>query len=227
MNRMESTYEPTLTRVKWERDATQAPDLHPASNATIAAFAVFGISLLAVAIQDLTGWKWGIAFAGLTALIAFLIVFTLLLIRQSQLGYIDRVVETPVKDDGEALRVLVPDLDNRKTLKVAEYSFNDGQMRRLASALARKGWRLDRDTVRKAAVLPSVNDWSEVVKPRFMRAGLVDLAGNVTPAGRALFEPYLTPAPMPFVATSNPAARRRLSDSDAVEEWPGGVGAVE
>ena len=217
-----------LTRVHWQRDHTQAADLHPIGYATWGALVAFGIAITAIESSHATGRIWGVLLAINIALWVHMILFVLLLIRQSQLGFREWTTETPVvPETGRALRIMAADLENPRNITVAKYALNDRQMTALAQAIYRAGWRLRRDDVRRASVLPSADmeRWSDVVVPEFARANLIDDAGNVTRRGRALFEPYLAPAPPPFVPTINPPPVRRLSDDDGEDDmsrWGGG-----
>lgn len=189
----------TFTRTRWERSSVNAPDLRPATNATITAFAVFGISLSATALQHATGWRWALLFAALSGLIAFVLIFLALLARQSQLGVREFTVETPVSPDGEPARLMVADAARPKTIRTAGYDISPGGMIRLARELQRANWRFNRDTVRNARALPkeAIDDWPEVLR-RFQNAGIVDDERKVTATGQALFVESIPPAPAPF-----------------------------
>lgn len=167
--------------------------LHPVRNATIAATAMFGIVITTIEAQVATGTRWSIVMAASAALIAFLIYFTLLLIRQAQLGVRMRRTETPVYPDGQRTRVMVAADDGRRTWLLPGYALNDNEMRRLAIALQRNRWSFTRDTVRAARALPDdevKTDWPGVVE-RFQRAGIIDEERIVTETGRGLLTPYL------------------------------------
>lgn len=202
--------EETLTRVKWEKNSLNVPDLHPASNATIAAIVAGGISISATALQDAAGWKWTALFGLLTGLIAFLLYFTLLLIRQSQLGIREWTVETPVMPEGAAVRLMVPNDNNPKGILAAGYTMSEGQVRRLAVALNRAEWMFLRDVVRGARAFPKTDydNWERMLE-RFQNAELVDAARRVTPKGIDLFSQFLPTPPRPFNATENSPARPR------------------
>jgi len=220
----------TLTRVKWERSTENAPDLHPFLNAAVAAVVVGGISMTATALQDAAGAKWAILFSVLTGLIAFLIYFTLLLIRQSQLGMREWTVETPVvPETGRALRVMVADLDSPKTIHVANYKLSEVDMTRVANELDRIGWQFTRDNMRRTRAFPDadIKDWTNTVRASFLKAGLIDERNRVTERGRALFTPFLSPTPAPFQPTYNPPPARRPevdAGEDAMSAWGREVG---
>lgn len=218
-----------LVRTQWKRDATLAPDLRPVLNATIGAVDVFVIVITAVAAKDADGLMWWLLLATCTAAIAFLIMFVGLLIGQSLLGIREWTTETPViPETGRAMRVMAVDLDNPRNFTVAKWALSEGQMMRLANALNRAGWKLLRNNVRDARVLPAadIEAWRDVVIPEFVRAQLADENGNITERGKALFAPYLSPAPAQFQATFNPPPVRRQSDGAAREGRQGGAGGV-
>lgn len=217
------------TRVKWERSTENAPDLHPTLNATVAALTVFGISLSATALQHATGWRWALLFAALTGLITFLIYFSLLLIRQSQLGLREWTVETPVySETGKAMRIMAPDLDAPKTIHVADYYLSDVSMAKVADEMRRTGWTFKRNNMRRTHAFPDgdMEQWTNVILASFQKAGLVDDKGNITQRGRELFEPYCSPLPAPFNPTFNPPPRRRESGDPAPLMWPDGAGGL-
>jgi len=207
------------TRTREEVDTTM--DLHPVRNATIGAFAVFGVVITAIEAQHATGTRWTLAISANIAFIAFVLYFTLLLIRQAQLGVRVRRTETPVYPDGQRTRVMVPADDTRRTWLLPGYELTDNEMRRLAVALQRNRWSFTRDTVRAARALPDddvKSDWPGVVE-RFQRANIIDDGRMVTDTGRDLLTPYLprserfnpsrTPPPPP-----PPYAQRGEGDDD-------------
>lgn len=202
--------ENTLTRVRWEKTTENAPDLHPFLNATIAALAAGGIATSATALQNASGRWWYVLFGLLVALITFLIYFTLLLARQSQLGQREWTVETPVVPpvDGGQVRLMVPADSNPKQLRATGYTFTEGQITRLAAALYRGGWMFNRDTVRgsRAFAKSDYDNWPWLLK-RFQNAELVDGQRRVTGKGVALFAAYL-PAPREFQPTVNGSPAR-------------------
>ena len=198
-----------LVRTQWKRDATLAPDLRPVLNETIGAVDVFVIVITAVAAKDADGLMWWLLLATCTAAIAFLIMFVGLLIGQSLLGIREWTTETPViPETGRAMRVMAVDLESDKTVYVAKYSLSDRQMKNLAGALYRGGWKMTRDEVRRAEINQwNINQWDDIVA-EFKRVGLIDNDKRVTRVGRELFEPYLSPAPAQFQATFNPRSVR-------------------
>lgn len=214
---------PTITqptRIEWRRDATLAPDLHPIRNAFIGAVNVMVIVAAALWSATVTSWAaWALLFALCIAGVAFLMFFVALLWGQVQLGIREYSSETPVvPETGRTLRIMAADPDNPRNHTVARYAMSDGELTRLATALALNGWKMDRDTIRAAGVIPSGDmvRWSEVVLPEFVKAGLIDEQRQVTRRGRALFEPYVNaPAPARFEASYNPPPVRRQSTGDA------------
>jgi len=207
---MEETYTPT--RVTYERDTINAPDPHPylamLTNATTAFVGTIALQSL----HRLGGWQWGVALAILIGCIFGILAFWAAMLIQYRMGIRERTIETPVTptgDDAPALRVMAANPENHRNFTVASYSLSAAQLRRLAIVLSKTGWKMTRDTVRNAKVLPTAN-WGEEVLPRFIAADLVDENGRVTPRGRAYFEAYLDedqpPTPAPFVASRNPAA---------------------
>jgi hypothetical protein len=208
-------------RTEWRRDATLAPDLHPVRNAFIGAanvMAIVGTALWSATATSRTAWA--ILFALCIGAVAFLIFFVGLLWGQARLGIREYSSETPVvPETGRAMRIMAADPANPLSLTVAKYALSEGQMMRLAGALHRKGWKLDRNEVRAARVFPSGDfdgdNWTSVIKAEFVKAGLADENGLITQRGVALFESHVTPAPAQFDATHNPPPSRRQSDGAA------------
>lgn len=207
-----------LVRTHWQRDATNTPDLHPIGYATWGALIAFGIAITAIESAQHTGFVWRLLLAANIGLWVKMILFVLLLIRQSQLGFREWTTETPViPETGRAMRVMAVDLESDKTVYVAKYSLSDRQMKNLAGALYRGGWKMTRDEVRRAEINQwNINQWDDIVA-EFKRVGLIDNDKRVTRVGRELFEPYLSPAPAQFQATFNPPPVRRQSDGAARE----------
>lgn len=222
----------TLTRTEWRRDGSLAPDLRPMFNAAVVALDMFAIVFLALMSTTVeTWWLWALMLATTIGAITFLLYFTGLLWAQARLGIREYTSETPVvPETGRALRIMAADLDNPRNLTVAKYAMSEGEMTRLATALALNGWKMDRDTIRAAGVIPTadMSRWSEVVIPEFQKAELIDEQRQVTRRGRALFEPYVNaPAPARFEATYNPPPVRRQSDGARERTGQGGVGGSE
>ena len=218
----------TLTRTEWRRDGSLAPDLRPMFNAAVVALDMFAIVFLALMSTTVeTWWLWALMLATTIGAIAFLLYFTGLLWAQARLGIREYTSETPVvPETGRAMRIMAADPGNPRSYTVAKYALSEGQMRRLANALAREGWAMKRDAVRAARVLPTADmeQWRDVVLAEFERAGIIDATAAVTTRGRELFEPYVTPAPARFEATFNPPPVRRQSDGAARGGCQGGVG---
>lgn len=225
---------PTITqptRIEWRRDATLAPDLRPMFSAAVASLMSF-VSFMSAAMATEARGAMVYVYMGIcVAALTFLLYFTLLLWAQARLGIREYSSETPVvPETGRTLRIMAADPDNPRNHTVARYAMSDGELTRLATALALNGWKMDRDTIRAAGVIPSSDmaRWSEVVLPEFVKAGLIDEQRQVTRRGRALFEPYVNaPAPARFEATHNPPPVRRQSDGAARETWRGGAGGLE
>ena len=202
---MEETYP---TRVTYERDTINAPDPHPYAAALANALTAFVGTIALLSLQQLDGWRWGVAFAILVGCIFGILAFWAAMFIQYRMGIRERTIETPVSptgDDAPALRVMAANPENHRNITVASYSLSAAELRRLAVVLKNAGWKMTRDTVRDARVL-SVANWSEEVRPRFLAADLIDENGRVTPRGIAYFEAYLPPTPAPFNATQNAAA---------------------
>lgn len=226
---------PTITqptRIEWRRDATLAPDLRPMFNAAVASLASFAAFMSAALATEASGRMVWVYMAACVGALTFLFYFTGLLWAQAQLGIREYTSETPVvPETGRAMRIMAADPANPRNYTVAKYALSEGQMRRLATALQRKGWKMDRNEVRAARVFPAGDfdgdNWTAVVKAEFIKAGLADDSGLVTQRGVELFTPYVAPPPARFEATYNPPPVRRQSAGDARETWRGGVGGEE